>query len=49
MRPGNFNGYAIRFQFLAGGLVPFGSNGGNGVRGRELVGVSRLAQFFDLC
>ena len=45
--PGNGNRHARRLKVLGLRLAPLGAHRGNGVRGRELVGIGRLAQLLD--
>ncbi len=42
------HGRAVGFQLFAGRLIPFVAHVSDGVRGRELVGISRLSQLLDL-
>ena len=49
---GDGHGDAVGLEGLGLGLAPLGAHRGNGMRGRELVGIGGLAQlldFFQLC
>ena len=46
--PGDGHRDAVGLQLLGLRLAPLGAHRGNGVRGRELVGIGRLAQLLDL-
>ena len=45
--PGDGYRHAIGFQILGRRFAPLGAHLGDGVRGRELVGIGRLAQLLD--
>ena len=48
MRPATATVSAVGFEGLGCGLAPLGAHLGDGVRGREPVGIGRLAQLHDL-